>query len=80
MVLYVCVNISYAMSVWNHFDVSAKVEDGDTKKAKCKHCPAHISYCGRTSSNLMTHVKVSIVVIFMYFILCFKADSRHIIP
>ena len=28
------------MYVWNHFDVSAKVEDGDTIKAKWKRCPA----------------------------------------
>lgn len=34
---------------------------GTTVKANCKYCKSYISWNGKTTSNLVTHLKVSCI-------------------
>ena len=44
--------------VHDHFDGIPENHTG-TYKAKCKHCDAELSGHGKTTSNLVTHLKVN---------------------
>ena len=44
--------------VYDHFDGIPENRTG-TYKAKCKHCDAELSGHGKTTSNLVTHLKVN---------------------
>lgn len=46
------------MSTWNHFK-KLKTTDG-IPIAQCKHCKAELKYSVKTTSNLSTHLKVSL--------------------
>ena len=37
-------------------------KDTSSLKAACKHCSSLISYNSKSSSNLTTHLKVSIII------------------
>ena len=46
---------------FNHFTKHVEVEEGkEIFKAKCKHCSKEVSIKGKSHSNLITHLKVSI--------------------
>ena len=43
---------------FNHFTKPVEVEEGkEIFKAKCKHCSKEVSIKGKSSSNLITHLK-----------------------
>ena len=48
-------------TLWSHFDVSKEDEDKGAPRAKCKHCTSSIAYNQKSSSNLTTHLKVSVI-------------------
>lgn len=50
--------------VFEHFEMPDDSHDTSGKyKAKCKHCHQFISGVGKTTSNLMTHLKVIIFLL-----------------
>lgn len=49
--------------VLNYFNGPKKGSAVGLFKHKCKHCDSEISVKGRTTSNLLTHLKVSLSLI-----------------
>jgi hypothetical protein len=48
-------------SIYDHYNLPEDAECMKGKfKAKCKYCPMSISATGKTTSNLITHMKVGL--------------------
>lgn len=47
------------MSALKHFVFPDHAPNSGTVKAKCKYCPTYISGNAKTTSNFVTHLKVS---------------------
>ena len=55
---------SKSSAIHDHYEMPECLKG--TFKAKCKYCPTSISATGKTTSNLITHMKVSYKYYYMY--------------